>query len=128
MQKKTSNHWSRYRDRSRHDYYKDRSPGCLTDMVKNIKESQQDRRKLNSLCMLYEIENNFIDVDQYQYLTSSDSRTRGQQKFYQERTTNDIYTVTHFFPGPQQRLIRWNDSELPSRQSSTVYPCTEFYL
>ena len=42
--------------------------------------------------MLYKIQNNFIDIDQNQYLTSNDSRTRGQHKFYQERITNGVYS------------------------------------
>jgi hypothetical protein len=41
--------------------------------------------------MLYEIQKNLIDIGRNQYIISNDSRTRGQHRFYQERTSNDIY-------------------------------------
>ena len=67
--------------------YKNLSPDCVTNMVKTLEwERLQDRRKTNRLCMLYKIQNNFIDIDKNQYLTSS--RTIGQHKFDQEKTTS----------------------------------------
>jgi hypothetical protein len=65
--------------------------------------------------MLYKIQNNFIDIDQNQYLTSNDRRTRGQHEFYQERITNDVYSYRNSF---SPRPIRdWN--QLPTNITTT---------
>jgi hypothetical protein len=56
-------------------------------------------------------------------LTSNDSRTRSQHKFYQDRTNetygNSFYprTIRDCNQPTYQLSIRWKDSELPSRQS-----------
>ena len=70
------------------------------------------RRKTNRLSMLYRIQHGLVDIPYQKYLRSSDSRTRGQHRFYQERIQDDIYNNS-FFP----RTVRdWN--QLPARVMS----------
>jgi hypothetical protein len=38
--------------------------------------------------MLYKIKNGLIDIDSHQYIQSNDSRTRGKDRLYQERTAS----------------------------------------
>lgn len=85
--------------------YTSRTPGCVTNMMKNLGwDSLQSRRQDNRLAMLYRIENDLIDINRTDFLRSGDSRTRGGHKFYQQRITCDIYRNS-FFP----RTIReWN--------------------
>ena len=61
----------------------DRTPGCVTNMVKSLKwENLEDRRKSARLSMLLKIQHDLIDIDTQQYLTPNDSRTRGKKRFY----------------------------------------------
>jgi hypothetical protein len=54
--------------------------------------------------MLYKIKNGLIDIDSHQYIQSNDSRTRGKDRLYQERTSSEAFGNL-FFP----RTIRdWN--------------------
>ena len=71
--------------------YTDRTPGCVTNMVKSLKwENLEDQRKTARLSMLFKIQHELIDIDRQQYLTPSDSRTRGKNRFYQERSPTII--------------------------------------
>jgi len=47
--------------------------------------------------MLFKIQHELIDIDRQQYLTPKDSRTRGKNRFYQERPKTDTYRQS-FFP------------------------------
>ena len=96
--------------------YTDRTPGCVTNMVKSLKwENLEDRRKSARLSMLFKIQHDLIDIDRQQYLTPNDSRTRGKNRFYQERPNTDTYGQS-FFP----KTIRdWN--QLPA---NTTLPDT----
>jgi hypothetical protein len=78
-------------------------------MVESLKwEKLEERRKTNRLCVLYKITNGLIDIDSHQYIQSKDSRTRGKDRLYQERTSSEAF-VNSFFP----KIIRdWN--QLPS--------------
>ena len=94
--------------------YTDRTPGCVTSMLVNLKwEPLAERRATNRLLMLFKIQNGLVDINATHLLKKSDSRTRGAEKLYQEHTK---YSVLHnsFFP----RTIRqWN--KLPSALTET---------
>ena len=96
-----------------HNNYTDRTPGCVTNMVKSLKwENLEDRRKSARPSMLFKIQHDLIDIDGQQYLTPNDNRTRGKNRFYQERSINDTYGQS-FFP----KTIRdWN--QLPTNITS----------
>jgi hypothetical protein len=58
--------------------------------------------------MLYKIKNGLIDIDSHQYIQANDSRTRGKNRLYQERTSSEAFGNS-FFP----KTIRdWN--QLPA--------------
>ena len=72
--------------------YTVRTPDCVTNMVIFLKwENLEDRRKSARLSMLFKIQHDLIDIDRQQYLTLNDNRTRGKNRFYQERSKTDIY-------------------------------------
>ena len=85
--------------------YTTRTSGCVTRMQKDLGwDTLQKRRLDNRLSMLYKIDHQLVDVEKENYLQSGDSRTRGGHKFYQERTTSEVYRNS-FFP----RTVRdWN--------------------
>ena len=89
--------------------YIDRTPGCVTNMVKSLKwENLEDRRKSARLSMLFKIQHDLIDIDRQQYPMLNDSRTRDKNHFYQESLKTDTYRQS-FFP----KTIRdWN--QLPA--------------
>ena len=93
--------------------YTDRTPGCVTNMVKSLKwENLEDRRKSARLSMLFKIQHDLIDIDRQLYLTSNDNRSRGKNRFCQERSNTDTYGQS-FFP----KAIRdWN--QLPTNTAS----------
>ena len=96
-----------------HNNYTDRTPGCVTNMVKSLKwQNLEDRRKSARLSMLFKIQHDLIDIDRQQYLIPNDSWTRGENCFYQERSNTDTYGQS-FFP----KAIRdWN--QLPTNTAS----------
>lgn len=100
-----------------HNNYADRTPGCVTKMVSSLEwEKLADRRKKNRLCMLYKIQHGEVDIDKDQYLIPNDNRTRGKDRFFQERTKNNSYGQS-FFP----RTIRdWNQLPTQTTSASTV--------
>ena len=47
-----------------HNNYTDRTPRCVTNMVKSLKwENLEDRRKSVRLSMLFKIQHDLIDID-----------------------------------------------------------------
>jgi len=100
-----------------HNNYSDRTPGCVTKMVKSLEwENLADRRQNNRLCMLFKIQHGEVDIDKDQYLIPNDNRTRGKDRFFQERTKHDSYGQS-FFP----RTIRdWNQLQTQTTSASTV--------
>ena len=97
--------------------YTDRTPGCVTKMVESLKwEKLEERRKTNRLCTLYKIKNGLIDIDSHQYIQSNDSRTRGKDRLYQERTSSEAFGNS-FFP----KTIRdWNQLPANTTSANTV--------
>ena len=97
--------------------YYNREPGCVTNMLKQLKwDSLQERRQNLRLGFLHKINNNLVDVNINSYVKRSDSRTRGNQRFHQEHTKNQIL-YNSFFP----RTVRdWN--KLPPKITSIQDP------
>jgi hypothetical protein len=97
--------------------YTDRTPGCVTKMVESLKwEKLEERRKSNRLCILYKIKNGLIDIDSHQYIQANDSRTRGTDRLYQERTSSEAFGNA-FFP----KTIRdWNQLPANTTLANTV--------
>ena len=94
--------------------YTDRTPGCVTSMLQKLQwESLESRRYKNRLTMLYKINHGLVDVNT-NCLKRSDCRTRGQQRFFQERISCEAY-ANSFFP---RTIGNWN--QLPSSISSSV--------
>ena len=93
--------------------YTSRTPGCVTEMVKELGwESLQDRRQISRLSLLYKAHHGLVDIDKATYLKPGDSRTRSHTGFYQEHTAHEFYHNS-FFP----RTIRdWN--RLPNSVTS----------
>ena len=78
--------------------YYNREPGCVTNMLKQLKwDSLQERRQNLRLGFLHKINNNLVDVNINSYVKRSDSRTRGNQRFHQEHTKNQILLYNSFF-------------------------------
>lgn len=100
-----------------HNNYTDRTPGCVTKMVRDLQwESLEQRRKNARLCMLHKIKHNLIDINKDEYLTPNDRRTRGADRYFQERTNCNIYAQT-FFP----KTIRdWNRLPASTTSANTV--------
>jgi hypothetical protein len=48
--------------------------------------------------MLYKIKNGLIDIDSHQYIQSNDSRTRGKDRLYQERTSSEAFGNSFLLP------------------------------
>ena len=94
--------------------YTDRTPGCVTEMLNNLKwQPLEERRTNNRLIMLFRIANSLVDIEPDNFLRTSDSRTRGARTFYQKHT-NHPALHNSFFP----RTIReWN--RLPSSLTET---------
>lgn len=90
--------------------YRTRTPGCVTQMLDDLKwEPLEVRRRHDRLIMLYKMQHGLVDIPTDRYLSVSDSRTRGSSRFFQERITDTTYSNS-FFP----KTVRdWN--RLPSR-------------
>ena len=85
--------------------YQARKSGCVTRMQEYLGwDTLQKRRLENRLSMLNRIDHQLVDVKKENYLQSGGSRTRGGHKFYQERTSSEVYRNS-FFP---RTVIDWN--------------------
>jgi hypothetical protein len=89
--------------------YTDRTPGCVTKMLDDLKwETLETRRRHIRLNMLFKILHGQVDVHKDTYLQAGDRRTRGQTRLYQESITN----ATHFNSFFPKTIREWNG--LPS--------------
>jgi hypothetical protein len=43
--------------------------------------------------MLCKIKNGLIDIDSHQYIQTNDSRTKGKDRLYQERTSSEAFEI-----------------------------------
>ena len=81
--------------------YTTRTPGCVTRMQGDLGwDTLQNRRQDSRLSKL---DQRLVDVKKETYLQSGDSRTLGGHRFYQERTTSEVYRNS-FFPQDCHRL------------------------
>ena len=63
----------------------------------------EQQRRISKLVMMYKIQHQLVDIDRELYLRPGDSRTRGQHRFFQERSNYD--PLRNSF----QRTVReWN--------------------
>lgn len=85
--------------------YTDRSPGCVTNMLTTLQWEPLAERRLNDrLTLLYKINNNIVNINKSQFYTASDSRTRGTQRLFQERTSHPVL-YNSYFP---RTMRQWN--------------------
>ena len=79
-------------DRFIHPNYTDRTPGCVTNMVKSLGwESLQHRRYTDRvLSMLFQIQHGLVDVTS-DYIQPNETRIRGSQCLRQLQATKDVY-------------------------------------
>jgi hypothetical protein len=52
-------------------------------------QTLEQRRRISRLVMMYKIQHQLLDIDRDLYLIPGDSRTRGQYRFFQERSNYD---------------------------------------
>ena len=95
--------------------YSTRTPGCVTKMLDDLEwEPLEVRRRHDRLSMLYRMQHDLVDIPANRYLSSSDSRTRGTVKFFQERISDTTYSNS-FYP---RTAREWK--KLPSRVVSAA--------
>jgi hypothetical protein len=83
--------------------YTSRTQGCMTSMLTSLQwQTLEQRRRISRLVMMYKIQHQLVDIDQDLYLRPGDSRTRGQHRFFQERS---IMTLRNSF---QRTAREWN--------------------
>ena len=71
--------------------YGDRNPGCVTDMLTTLNWEPLSERRLNDrLTLLYKINNGIVDINKSQFYSAGDSRTRGAQRLFQERSSHPV--------------------------------------
>ena len=97
--------------------YYDRTPGCVTNLLKDLKwDSLQNRHQILRLGLLHKINNNLVDIDINNFVKRSDARTRGAQRFHQEHMKNKT-----LFNSFSPRAVRdWN--RLPPNITSIQDP------
>ena len=84
--------------------YTSRTPGCVTSMLTSLEwQTLEQRRRISRLAMMYKIQHQLVDIDRDLYLRPGDSRTRGQHRFFQERSNYD--TLRNSF---QRTAREWN--------------------
>ena len=96
--------------------YYERTPGCVTSMLKELHWEPLEQRRLRSrLTMMYKISHDLIDIPASLYLTPGDTRTRGS-KYRQPPTYRDVYKYSYF-----PRTIRdWNNLPEHVKEASTI--------
>ena len=80
-------------------------------------ESLEQRRRHSRLSMMYTIRNNLVDINAGSFIDSSDARTRGQHRLFQERFTDLVLQANSYFPQDNARMER-----PPSQNSICTYP------
>jgi hypothetical protein len=93
--------------------YSTMTPGCVTNMISDLKwESLESRRRNIRLCMMYKIQNGLIDIPAETYFKKNDFRTRGQHRLFQNRVHDQTLANTFFL----RTVPEWN--RLPSQAVS----------
>ena len=74
----------------------DRTPGCVTAMINQLKwEPLEYRRVTSQLFMFYKITHDLIDINAPSYLLPGDARTRGTNRYRQPTTDKDFLSKNH---------------------------------
>ena len=74
----------------------DRTPGCVTAMINQLKWEPLEYRRLTSqLFMFYKITHDLIDINAPSYLLPGDARTRGTNRYRQPTTDKDFLSKNH---------------------------------
>ncbi|XP_071153385.1 uncharacterized protein [Mytilus edulis] len=98
--------------------YRDKTPGCVTNMIQLLKwESLQDRRKDHRLLIMYKAINGMISIPEANsIINKSDTRTRGANRLRQIYTKTEVYRQS-FFP---RTIQNWNQLPTTVTNSSTL--------
>jgi hypothetical protein len=95
----------------------DRTPGCVTAMINQLKWEPLEYRRLTSrLVMFYKITHDLIDINAPSYLLPGDARTRGANRYRQPATDKDIYKFS-FFP---RTTTDWNRLPETTTSANTI--------
>ena len=88
------------------DNYRDKTPGCITAMVKSLGwERLKERRKSHRLIKMYKVMHGFVCIPESSYMVqTSDSRTRDANRLIQHHTNIAAYKQS-FFP---RTIHEWN--------------------
>ena len=79
--------------------YWDRTPGCVTGMIRDLGwQSLQERKEDHRLIILYKIHNNLLDIDPEPILKRGDTRTRGRSRLQQSAGTSTVILSTNNTP------------------------------
>ena len=85
--------------------YWDRTPGCVTEMIRDLGwQSLQERREDHRLTLLYKIQNNLLDIDPQPILKRGDTRTMGRSRLQQSAGTSTVCNNS-FYP---RTTRQWN--------------------
>ena len=77
--------------------YRTRTPGCVTNMLRDLDwNSLEERRRQSRLTMMFKIQHQLVDINPDLYCRKNDARTRGQQKLFQERIHDPILRDSFF--------------------------------
>jgi hypothetical protein len=88
------------------DYYRDKTPGCITAMVKSLGwEPLKERRKSHRLIMMYKVMHGLVCIPESSNMVqTSDSRTSDAIRLIQHYTNIAAYKQS-FFP---RNIQEWN--------------------
>ena len=88
-----------------HCNYWDRTPGCVSRMVRELGwPPLVDRRREHRLTMLYKIQRGLVDINPGPILRTNDRRTRGGNRIYQPAAPQPVYKYS-FYP---RTIQEWN--------------------
>ena len=95
----------------------DRTPGCVTAMINQLKWEPLEYRRLTSrLVMFYKITHDLIDINAPSYLLPGDARTRGANIYRQPTNDKDNYKFS-FFP---RTTTDWNRLPETTTSANTI--------
>ena len=96
--------------------YRDKTPGCVTAMVKSLGwEPLKERRKSHRLIMMYKVMHGLVCIPESSYMIqTSDSRTRGANRLIQHHTNIAAYKQSFF----SRTIQEWN--RLPNAVTNTT--------
>ena len=100
-----------------HNDYTSRTPGCVTKMIEDLQwDTLENRRQQARLQLLFKIHHGLVDIPATEYLKTSDARTRGGHRFFQERHTDKTF-LNSFFP---RTIKEWNSRPATVTSAATL--------